>query len=817
VDKTHIFNHLKKDVERKFGSEIKYSKQCQLLVEQIFEMTDRQLSISTIKRVFGIIHSSFKPSRYTLDTLSSYVGFENWNQYKKREDGLSQNKNTHSLNDIIKNITESSLNSILYKTRYDSRKYIHRIFATRFLKNFINSERTATMLVAPKGYGKSSILLQWIEDLSSDARYEDDTICLIDGGIYFALYSITGSGVVLNQIIDFDIKDCPGLFMKNRTEGEANRYIIVIDDIDEVFPGKDKYFILVKNIMQLILMNKVNPYFKLIFTCRPENLDPFTSLINQNPLLADLWYHVRFFNKNHLEAINVPLFNQKELNALPGINGNRPYDYYTYYHPDIVNVICHPQYFASAKDHFEAPGSTETGYLDNLIQQIIYSPPYTAEKQKVVKKFLKLCNLAEKVDYVDKELLIESTDCQIAYQELLASGVFHEYYDTNNSFDIKIKIRFSNASIFEHLLFRFITQGITPDSKFIIELLLKYKSNPGLRSKLLKGLIKYAFSLKKYSLLRLIFTLEGQSTQDSNGHKIDYLPEYFLTAHEAYISCLRSDKSLQAELLPWMAKSQLGRIVFYEELFDVDNLKNFPLNALSSYLNFNPTIDGEVIASFIKFLRGFYLLNEVSCQSEWKKVQKIHLQDLTDPVAIRHYFSMAFLYNTYFPNDNIDNLLTMVLLVSNELMEKSIQKATSIPFLELMVVSYLNICNLFKDIQALSKHLETSYIPSDPDSSCYWQYYKLCLARSYLHTGNPSLAIELYRQFKAVPFPVHHRHFMQLNTDLIKVEFLIYMKKEKEAILHLHDIKIMAHFLDNRFLGERAKELELDIISKNLA
>jgi hypothetical protein len=261
--------------------------------------------------------------------------------------------------------------------------------------------------------------------------------------------------------------------------------------------------------LQLLLMNKVNPNFKMIFTCRPENLDPFISLINQNPLLADLWYHVHFFNKNHLEAVNLPLFNQKELNTFPEINGNRPYDFFTYYHPDLVSVVCHPQYFASAKDHFEPPGSTESGYLDNLIQQIIYSPPYTAEKQKVIKKFLKLCNMAEKEDYVDKELLIESTDCQIAYQELLASGVFHQYYDTNNSFDIKIKIRFSNARIFEHLLLRFITNGITPDSKFIKKLLLKYKSNPGLRSKLLKGLIKYAFSLKKLQPVKTYFYIGG--------------------------------------------------------------------------------------------------------------------------------------------------------------------------------------------------------------------------------------------------------------------------------------------------------------------
>jgi hypothetical protein len=85
--------------------------------------------------------------------------------------------------------------------------------------------------------------------------------------------------------------------------------------------------------------------------------------------------------------------------------------------------------------------------------------------------------MAEETDFVEKDLLIEETNCLIAYNELLASGVFYEFLETKNSFDVQIKVRFSNQRIFEHLLLRYLTQDMVPDLKFITETLLKYKSN----------------------------------------------------------------------------------------------------------------------------------------------------------------------------------------------------------------------------------------------------------------------------------------------------------------------------------------------------
>jgi hypothetical protein len=175
---------------------------------------------------------------------------------------------------------------------------------------------------------------------------------------------------------------------------------------------------------------------------------------------------------------------------------------------------------------------------------------------------------------------------------------------------------------------------------------------------------------------------------------------------------------------------------------------------------------------------------------------------------------MAFIYRTYFTHENFDDLLSGVFCISDKLREKSIQKATTIPYFELTVLFYLNLCNQFKYILKISEHVDFWYSPANPDSSCYWQFYKLCLARALLHTGNPSGALELYRQHKIIPFPVHLRNYMQLNTDLIKAGFLIYRKKNKEAMLLLQDIISMADYLDFRILSQRARELESGLMSK---
>jgi hypothetical protein len=55
------------------------------LSDEIFDTTGISLSISTLKRLFGKVSYNNLPSLYTLNTLARFIGFEDWNAFKRRQ------------------------------------------------------------------------------------------------------------------------------------------------------------------------------------------------------------------------------------------------------------------------------------------------------------------------------------------------------------------------------------------------------------------------------------------------------------------------------------------------------------------------------------------------------------------------------------------------------------------------------------------------------------------------------------------------------------------------------------------------------------
>jgi hypothetical protein len=61
----------------------------EILEKLIFEKTGREISLNALDKVFGIIPAKFEPSTYTLDTLSIYCGYANWDDfYMVNREGL---------------------------------------------------------------------------------------------------------------------------------------------------------------------------------------------------------------------------------------------------------------------------------------------------------------------------------------------------------------------------------------------------------------------------------------------------------------------------------------------------------------------------------------------------------------------------------------------------------------------------------------------------------------------------------------------------------------------------------------------------------
>jgi hypothetical protein len=70
-----------KEIEEKFGKEIRYPSDCEALSAEISRITKQPVSTSTLKRIFGFVKGTKEPRLFTLDTIAQYIGYANWDVY----------------------------------------------------------------------------------------------------------------------------------------------------------------------------------------------------------------------------------------------------------------------------------------------------------------------------------------------------------------------------------------------------------------------------------------------------------------------------------------------------------------------------------------------------------------------------------------------------------------------------------------------------------------------------------------------------------------------------------------------------------------
>src|SRR5579863_4219167 len=59
------------------------------LSEKIFEKTRVQLSISTLKRIWGKVRYENFPTTATLNALAGFLGYESWREFRQKNDNTT--------------------------------------------------------------------------------------------------------------------------------------------------------------------------------------------------------------------------------------------------------------------------------------------------------------------------------------------------------------------------------------------------------------------------------------------------------------------------------------------------------------------------------------------------------------------------------------------------------------------------------------------------------------------------------------------------------------------------------------------------------
>ena len=76
----HHQEYLFREVENVFHHKISTSTNCNQLSREIQVKTSHYISAQTLRRLYGLVKTNTSPSLFTLDTLSQYCGYEDWNQ-----------------------------------------------------------------------------------------------------------------------------------------------------------------------------------------------------------------------------------------------------------------------------------------------------------------------------------------------------------------------------------------------------------------------------------------------------------------------------------------------------------------------------------------------------------------------------------------------------------------------------------------------------------------------------------------------------------------------------------------------------------------
>ena len=72
---------LRRDIEQCMGVALQSPADFEQLIQQIWNKQHRVLSLSTIKRIWGYVESSGVPRLSTLNTLSQFLDYADWNAY----------------------------------------------------------------------------------------------------------------------------------------------------------------------------------------------------------------------------------------------------------------------------------------------------------------------------------------------------------------------------------------------------------------------------------------------------------------------------------------------------------------------------------------------------------------------------------------------------------------------------------------------------------------------------------------------------------------------------------------------------------------
>jgi len=519
---------------------------CKTISEYVFQETKNYVSETTVKRFFGFANTLHKFSLFTLNSLSQYIGYNDWDSFCRDKESQTTSAQSiwHNLKLKALAITEVSLISKKNNSGVPFNSTANRSFFYPDFDYFLKNNYQFTTISAQPGHGKSILIAHMVEHffVSENAIYKNDIVVLLNS---MSVNAITQSGMTLKDwfLKEFkfeSLSEMISFFKKNPSERKG-RFVIVVDGIDDILAKSIHLNVFIDFLHSV----EENNFVKLVFGLRTNTWLNLQPTLSGSAFLSKAWYTGLFYDEDTLS--NVPPLNVDEiLYTLSHIENKKvtksdvsPILLAQFKTPFWIQV-----YFTlKTEDNVLELSNPLLCYelINYFLEKKVFLAKQSTEKIFLSKKISGCISERDKKLRVPKEKILDYINCYPeAYADLLKTGILIEEKRLSTAIPTEV-VRFINKDIYTYFLFIQITEQFDYRScKGFFEYILKtFSKETSLREHILNWSIRFCINRNEIAQLKNIFKLPFTNQEKNASFDfICYVSRYELSKRNANFSKL---------------------------------------------------------------------------------------------------------------------------------------------------------------------------------------------------------------------------------------------------------------------------------------
>ncbi|MGO4289300.1 hypothetical protein [Chitinophaga sp. RAB17] len=646
---------LQNEVLRRFGVEVILPGDCKHLSQSILDDTTKLVSETTLKRVFGFAVAQHSFSRYTLNTLSQYCQYKDWEDFQQHHYRMLNNEpvsatetatvpvfDTTKWLDLKSKADAVSHYTILTLKNRSGIAYpytVHRPFCNAHIEKFLESDYAATALIAPSGWGKSLALVHLAEHcwFGKEARYKRDVCWFIHA---HAAGSLLLKGFSLSSWLDNQMNLGNGEnfreYFSSHFDKKGGRLILIIDGFDEIAVAGEKLRLLYSKLEDFVYSNDLYPWVKVILSIRSSTWAEIFQHSQQYPAFRRYWYLGAEMDEE--TNINMPRLTEQEVKS---ILYNHQFDPATVrlFSENFLQKLRYPYYLQLFCQLNSGPDQTFVDehlslfeIVSRFIQNRVFNSQSNSFKIKIIEKLLTLLDLGRTGIYTDKNLLLtQNAELFPAYKELLADNILVEE-NLSQEIMFNVKVRFAHTMLLEYFVaMHYLKQNGQEINEGLLMAILDHLPQSPYRIGVFRWLLRYAINHAQIDGIIKMLHLPLSNIEKS--HLLEYLVLHY-----------QHDGNNQGELKSifpagFFKKNPIGPFIS-DEFIHFRKRK-----VLTALLGLAEAREDKLKIRSKLFTMALLQLDAEQCEVELNNIKKIYAADeFEDELWVTPYEIQLFIY-----------------------------------------------------------------------------------------------------------------------------------------------------------------------------